>query len=84
MIDLEPSRTRWDLQWRMFGIPVRVHPLFWLAALMLTFSGNVSLPVVLIGTVCLFVSILLHEFGHAFCQRYYGDRENHVVLWILG
>ena len=26
----EPDRTSYDLNFRLFGFPVRVHPLFWL------------------------------------------------------
>ena len=26
----EPDRTQLDLNFRVFGIPVRVHPMFWL------------------------------------------------------
>ena len=83
-IELEPKHTQWDLKWRMFGIPVRVHPLFWLIALLLAYQENLEFKFVLLGIGCMFFSILLHELGHALCQRYYGDHENRVVLYTLG
>jgi len=30
MLLLEPGHTPYDLHFRVFGIPVRVHPMFWL------------------------------------------------------
>ena len=31
----EPPRTRGDIHFVLFGFPVRIHPLFWLVALLL-------------------------------------------------
>ena len=31
----EPSRTEGDLNFRLFGIPVRIHPFFWVIMLLL-------------------------------------------------
>lgn len=83
-IPLEPNRTPWDLKWRMFRIPVRVHPLFWLTTLLIWFEKDALFSYVLVAIACVFVSILIHELGHAFAQRYYGDRENHIVLYYFG
>lgn len=83
-LQLEPHPTRWDLKWRMFGIPVRVHPLFWLMALIFSYQDRMPGDLLAITVVCIFISILVHEFGHAFCQRHYGDRANHVVLYQMG
>ncbi|MEM8873145.1 MAG: site-2 protease family protein [Planctomycetota bacterium] len=41
----------------------------------------------LIGTVAaggLFLSVLIHEFGHVLTARAYGVRTRHVTLWLLG
>ena len=84
MLIAEPGRTPWDLRWTMFGIPVRVHPLFWLISLMFGYQKNLDFSLVLISIACVFVSILLHEFGHALAFRYYGVRRVHVVLYQLG
>ena len=69
----EPPPTQADLHFRLFGIPVRVHPLFWVITLLLGLggSGDADPVPVLIWVVVVFVSILVHEFGHALTQRYF-------------
>jgi stage IV sporulation protein FB len=80
----EPSRTPWDLHFQIFSFPVRVHPLFWLAGLLLGFSGGENAGIhLLIWLVALFSSILIHELGHALMIRYFG-REAHIVLYLMG
>ena len=37
----EPNRTPYDLNFRLFGFPVRIHPLFWLGAVRV----NGSVPI---------------------------------------
>lgn len=56
------------------GTPVRVHPLFWVVGLLLGLRGDPDLAAMLIWLVALFVSILVHEMGHAFMVRYYGGQ----------
>jgi stage IV sporulation protein FB len=50
-----------------------VHPFFWIMTLFLGLggSGDVKPVRVLIWVAVVFVSILVHELGHAFTQRYY-------------
>ena len=69
--------TSWDLHFRLFGIPVRVHPMFWLIALILGPTRDTRL--LLVWIPCIFVSILLHELGHALAARWFGYRP-HIVL----
>lgn len=85
-IKLEPNRTAWDLNWSMFGIPVRVHPSFFLVALLFAYfgGGQQRWQVLAIIAGCMFLSILVHEFGHAFAHRYYGDRDLRVLLYSMG
>jgi stage IV sporulation protein FB len=65
----EPPPTQADLHFRLFGIPVRVHPFFWVATLFLGMAGKTADPVnTLIWVAVVFVSILVHEFGHATIQ----------------
>jgi Zn-dependent protease len=82
----EPPRTPWDLNFQVFGFPVRVHPLFWLVGLLLGFSGgsdgNAGIQLV-IWFVALFSSILVHELGHALMIRRFGH-EAHIVLYAMG
>ncbi len=84
MIQLAPARTMWDLKWKMLGVPVRIHPLFWLVALGLVYQPTIPFELVLIGVGCVLFSILVHEFGHALSGRFYGDRQNEVILYYFG
>lgn len=74
MLLAEPPPTQADLHFRLFGIPVRVHPFFWVVALLLGITGREQADpfVTLLWVAVVFVSILVHEFGHAFTQRHYG------------
>jgi len=77
----EPPPTQYDLRFSVAGIPVRVHPLFWLVALLLGSSG--ALIGVPIWIFVLFVSILIHELGHAFACRCFGI-DSRIVLHYMG
>jgi stage IV sporulation protein FB len=79
----EPPRTPWDLNFQVLGFPVRVHPLFWLVGLLLGVSGSTEPIFLVIWFVALFVSILIHELGHALMIRRYG-RDAHIVLYAMG
>ena len=64
------------LRFKIFGFPVGVHWPFWLVCF---FLGNGFLMQsaadfyrVLLWTISLFLSILVHELGHAFVGRKYG------------
>ena len=76
------GRTQFDLKFEIRGISVRVHPLFWLIAAFITWIPQ-RLDLVLLGILCVFVSILVHELGHAVMTRRYGYR-GEVVLYALG
>ena len=78
----EPPQTQYDLHFQLFGIPVRVHPFFWLAGVILGASSGDSTGL-FIWVGVLFVSIVIHEFGHAFTMRYYGESPR-VVLYMMG
>jgi membrane-associated protease RseP (regulator of RpoE activity) len=77
-----PAETKWDLRWRMLGVPVRVHPSFWIVCILL--SGSNSVAFLLAGIAVVFVSILVHEFGHALSARFFGERSNRIVLYAIG
>jgi Zn-dependent protease len=81
----EPDETRYDLRWRMFGTRVRVHPMFWLIALVLGYDAFIQYGVgfVLAWVACVFVSVLLHEFGHVWMGRLFGSH-GYIVLYSFG
>jgi Zn-dependent protease len=67
---------------RIFGIPVRVDPTFLVIAALLGFGiGNIAL--LLTWVVVVFVSVLLHELGHAVAFRAYGQQPR-VLLAGMG
>jgi len=80
----EPKRTPYDVQFRLFDIPVRVHPMFWLVAAILGWNAqSLGFPYLLTWIGCMFVSILVHELGHVFVGRYFGS-QGHIVLYAMG
>lgn len=78
-----PDETPYDLRFRLFGIPVRVHPLFWLV--MCLISGDLdNLKPMLIFVVCAFISIVVHEMGHGLAARLMGEEPLGIVLYSMG
>lgn len=85
MILAEPPPSQGDLHFRLFDFPVRVHPFFWLVSLIMALRGESSPPAeVLSWVIAVFVSIVIHELGHAFLQRYYGGHPRIVLHGIGG
>jgi len=79
---LGASETPYDLRFRLLDIPVRVHPIFWLIAAALGWQNN-NLPMVVAWVGCVFVSILVHEYGHGLTAKAFGASPS-IVLWGLG
>jgi len=77
-----PPPTRYDLRFNLAGFPVRVHPLFWLIALLLG-SGSGDPLQILIWVLVVFVSILIHELGHALAFRRHG-LSSQIILHFAG
>ena len=81
MISSELPPTRYDLRFSIAGIPVSVHPSFWLMGILFGASGNLLL--LPIWVLVVFVSILVHELGHALAFRRYGQHSR-VLLYFGG
>lgn len=78
----EPPRTEYDVQFRIFGIPVRIHPFFWILAVLLGLRNSTAQELLIwVGVVL--VSILVHELGHAVAIRYFGWTPR-IVLYSFG
>ena len=75
------------IQFSLFGIPVRIEPIFWLTA---AFLGGIlyarsteELLGVALFALAAFVSVLIHEMGHALMIRKFG-LPTQVVLSAFG
>ncbi|HID78010.1 MAG TPA: hypothetical protein EYP56_18700 [Planctomycetaceae bacterium] len=86
----EPPPTQGDVHFVLFGIPVRIHPFFWLVGVLLVAGELFQAPdlreallVFLPWMMALFVAILVHELGHAWAMRAYGFSPS-IVLYGLG
>ena len=77
-----PNESTYDLRFRAFGFPVRVVPFFWLGALLI--GPHDSMRDFLLFLPCVFASILIHELGHAFLARRYGQRAQIILTGFGG
>jgi stage IV sporulation protein FB len=86
--------TRFDLRFRLFGTPVRISPMFWLAELFFGYlyvrylqnvrpGEDVPLSYLALWMFLLLVSVLTHEYGHVAMARLHG-RRGQVNLYALG
>ncbi len=76
------AETPYDLRFRLLGIPVRVHPLFWIVMAVLGWQDR-NIAMVAVWVACGFVSILVHEYGHGLMGRQFGARPS-ITLWAMG
>jgi stage IV sporulation protein FB len=76
------------LRFNLFGFPIEIHWLFWLTLAMLGggFRADTSAEMqgVLVWVGAGFLSILIHEMGHALTMRHFGARGVHIVLHGFG
>ena len=88
----EPQSTAADLQFELLGIRIRVSAWFWLAAGLLGWSVCQSfslgdqrtlLQMLAIWIGVVFVSLLVHEMGHALAYRRFGQSAE-IVLYHFG
>ncbi|MEZ4226252.1 MAG: site-2 protease family protein [Polyangiaceae bacterium] len=71
------------LRFSLFGFPVLIQPGFWLLALIIGLSPERSLreSLTLVGVI--FVSVMVHELGHALSARAYGQSPV-ITLHMMG
>jgi len=77
-----PSPTQFDLRFSLFGIPVRIHPMFWLLTIVMGWDPEHP-NLMIIWTACVFVSIIVHELGHALTAQAFGWPPE-IVLYGMG
>ena len=92
MLLAEPQPTPTDLRFSLAGIPVRVSVWFWLAAGLLGWrisqafaagDQQALLRYLVLWIWAAFISILIHELGHALVYRFFGQATQ-VVLYHFG
>ncbi len=98
MLLQEPPETPYDLRFQLLGFPVRVSWTFWLGAVVFgyEFARQIDFiamaaglnspgagPLLLLWILCLLVSILIHELGHALAFRQFGIQSS-IVLYHFG
>lgn len=64
-------------------IPIRIQPFFWLLAAFIGWIGTNSIPETLLWVGIIFISILVHEMGHALTARAFGQRAA-ITLTAMG
>ena len=74
--------TPFDLRMHLFRIPIRVHPSFWLLGLLIGWDPEHPQYMV-ICSLCILFSILIHELGHALTAEAFGWRSE-IVLYLFG
>jgi len=81
----EPKNTPYDLRFKFLGIAIRIHPGFWAICVILGFMMRMNAPTTLlfVFSAAVFLSLLIHEMGHALAFRRCGIRA-HIVLYHMG
>ncbi len=88
MLLAEPEPTRADVKFSLAGLPVRVHPGFWIGTLLLGWDASRGPGGGIEGLawwiLIVFVAILAHELGHALTARAFGATNTRIVLYWMG
>jgi len=54
-------------------IPITIHPLFWLIVIFISWINAFNLTQIVIWTIVIVVSVVIHEFGHALTAVAFGQ-----------
>ena len=77
----QPAPTGLDVRFSVVGIPIRIHPVFWLTAGFLAWGPDPKY--VFVRILCIFLAVMVHELGHAVVTRWFGWRPE-IVLYFFG
>lgn len=83
---IDPGTSPYDINFRIGRIPVQIHPMYWLVTGILglgAFQGGVDTTDFIIWMGVVFVSILIHELGHALAAQLAGWPPR-IVLYSFG
>ena len=78
--------SQFDLNFTLLGVPIRIQPMFWLVTILLGwdyFSQTNDLSILGLWVMAVFISIIIHEFGHVFMGKLFGT-ESFVILHGFG
>lgn len=75
------------VRFTIFGIPIQIQPFFWITLILIGGGLNANSPssILRVGlfTIAGFISVLIHELGHALTARKFGAHSE-VVLQAFG
>jgi Zn-dependent protease len=64
-------------------VPIRIHPIFWLLVILISWINSLSVMGSLIWAAVIVFSLLIHEYGHAFTALAFGQ-EARIDLMGMG
>jgi stage IV sporulation protein FB len=65
-------------------IPIRIHPFFWMLIFAIGWLNSMTLQGTLIWAGVIFISVLVHEFGHALTALAFGQKANIDLIGMGG
>ena len=76
------------LRFSLFGFPIKIHWIFWVFAVLISpYTAIANEPIhfqmIAVWVFVVFVSVLVHELGHAFAFKYFGGRPS-ILLQAFG
>ncbi|MDR3196950.1 MAG: site-2 protease family protein [Planctomycetaceae bacterium] len=81
--------TPYDINFNFYGFPIRINPLFWVVITLLGMPReitnlSVALLELAIWVLAAFVSILVHELGHALVFRHVYRVPSQIIFYGMG
>ncbi|MDR2756330.1 MAG: site-2 protease family protein [Planctomycetaceae bacterium] len=81
--------TPYDINFQFLGFPIRIHPLFWVVITLFGIQGpiiemSLFFIEIVLWVAAAFVSILVHELGHALVFRYVYRVPSQIIFHGMG